>query len=51
MKTWTQLALMAVAAGGLLLVSFAYSRQLGSDLLARAEIDALERIPVLPDKD
>lgn len=47
MKTWTQLGLTALAALALLLVSFLYSRRLGDELLARAEIDALERIPVL----
>jgi ABC-type glycerol-3-phosphate transport system permease component len=46
-KTWTNLALMALATAGILLVAFGYSRRLGDELLAAAEIDALERIPVL----
>jgi hypothetical protein len=39
--------LTVLAAAVLIAVSYAYSLRVGAELLARAEIDALERIPVL----
>lgn len=46
MTAWKQIALLAAAAAGLLALNVLYSRQLGDELLARWEIEELERIPV-----
>lgn len=48
MKNVTQLALMVVAAAGFAFVAYTH-RRLGAELIARAEIEALEQIPVLED--
>lgn len=50
MKTSSQLALMLAAALGLLAVAYVQSSRLGDELVARAEVEYLERIPVLEER-
>jgi hypothetical protein len=45
-QKWKTIVLYVVALVALAAVSFVYSRKLGEQLLAQAEIDELEQIPV-----